>query len=266
MNRTQIHILLLGLALCMLSCSDPLGDGQAKTLMPVTLRVEADAQTRALGDGSEVNRCVLELWMEQDGEYVLYKTLVDHGFSALLGWSFSVDLMVPQRYKIVVWADAEGCYRVEADKVTLQSGLPARKYDAFYAYKQEYIDADMVLQPLALTAHRAMACLKMQTDDLAQFSEGGVSGISLSYTAPCGMNLLTGELLEEQPQQTLEQGVESEHDSTLAVAFVFAPEQPESTDFRLSCSRNGEPFEREFEMIPLRRNFTTVLRGSLLSD
>lgn len=231
-----------------------------QTPVSICFNVNTAGETKAAG-AENVNRCVFQVWMQEGESYRLYNSTVMSDFTP--GNSLSVSLMPHEHYRFAAWVDHSGCYNVENGIVTLNqtSTIDAQCYDAFYASTELDITTGETVAPIDLVATRPFACLRLQAEDLSSFT---VSEVSLGYTAPQSMSLLTGEVGAESLIQTVSRPVFDATSGTLAMTYIFVADE-DTQSITLNCMRNGESFTRTFDLIPLRRNYTTNINGNLLT-
>lgn len=258
MMKILRHIMMVLPLLLWASCSK-----QAVVVpecVSVSFSVNTD-DTKAAG-AANVDRCVFQVWMQDGDNYSLYNTVVKTDFNP--GDCLVVSLMPKEHYRITVWVDHSGCYNVENGIATViqSSSMDVDCYDAFYASAELDVTADESLAPIELNATRPFACLKLQADDLGSFN---VSDVRLSYTAPQAMTLLTGQVSAPSDILTPARPVYDADSGTVAVAYIFVGGET-SQSVTLNCMRNGALFTRTFDLIPLRRNYTTNIKGDLLTD
>lgn len=258
MMKILRHIMMVLPLLLWASCSK-----QAVVVpecVSVSFSVNTD-DTKAAG-AANVDRCVFQVWMQDGDNYSLYNTVVKTDFNP--GDCLVVSLMPKEHYRITAWVDHNGCYNVDNGIATIiqSPSFDAECYDAFYACVELDVTGDDAVAPIDLNATRPLACLRLQADDLDSFA---VSEVSLSYSAPQGMNLLTGEVSADTEIQTPAGPVADVASKTIAVAYIFVGTETTGS-VTLNCKRDDAPFTRTFDLIPLRRNYTTNIKGTLLTD
>ena len=245
------------------------------------------------GIGASTNRCIMEVyWNDQ-----LYKREVKALSSADVNnkrtAEFKITVPTNRTYKVAFWAD---CATVDnslegfADKyyTTNDPGLTAVAFkgdyvgcndawDAFYACQEYTVDADN--SSFAATLYRPFAQVNVITTDRAEFTLDGMGPdkVDVTFTAPKGMNLLTGALAEEAEitytadvykwADTYE--YQSKTCATLAMDYIFAPAEDGAVidvDFVAKNTSTSQQTDYTFSNVPYRRNYRTNIWGGLLTQ
>lgn len=260
------------------ACSDDPDTDQSKDL--VSVRVEAtasDAFTR--GESAETvvaDRCILEIY-NMDG--TLYNNVRLYSVADASGnFSFEPRLLEGRSYKLVFWADKSGGTLSEDLHYDTSGGLRAIAPsaagpvacdiagDAFY----EVIDltADQA-QSLTVTLRRAVCRVNVNTG-FSPAATGTYDVTAFFVNAPARFDAMTGDVsgtIEFTSTATV--GLDASTPLSW-FTYLFAPEEQGvcTVDFDLSAtdqSNVSEVFSREFQAIPLQRNYqvnVTVKAGS----
>ena len=244
----------------------------------VTFTVQTDCVTKALGDndgaGANVNRCKVAVYMltsDSSAPYKIYdKPEVNKHNN--LSYSFTVNLLVQQTYKIVVWVDKAGLYDVN-DELTSVTRVPgdvtcnSDAYDAFYASVPFVHGTDMVT---AIVAKRPFAQLNLITQDLDPAAQP--TEISLTYASPQSFNPLTATVGTEMtsvtykadsPYYSSTEGTEH----TLAMNYVFAAAETQTIlpTVKLTALKGSTTVETQIANVPVQQNYRTNITGKLLT-
>ena len=278
MKKTLIQIAAISLmAMTLLAC------GKEDIKLPevgesVTFTVQTDCVTKALGDndgaGANVNRCKVAVYMltsDSSAPYKIYdKPEVNKHNN--LSYSFTVNLLVQQTYKIVVWVDKAGLYDVN-DELTSVTRVPgdvtcnSDAYDAFYASVPFVHGTDMVT---AIVAKRPFAQLNLITQDLDPAAQP--TEISLTYASPQSFNPLTATVGTEMtsvtykadsPYYSSTEGTEH----TLAMNYVFAAAETQTIlpTVKLTALKGSTTVETQIANVPVQQNYRTNITGKLLT-
>ncbi len=277
-------MMLFGFTACQKADIDGIAaGGESIVTFSATLPAEM-AGTRAAGDGTQVNRCIMEIYLNG----VLYgqpSVAVISNKQA----TFSARLISGKTYDLVFWADAAKGTTAEdfEDNHYVTSSLTnvtvkdADAYngnddtrDAFFATQQLYVEQSSSVN---VKMYRPFGQLNVKTLDIQEVKDANIaslipSHVSIAFKAvPTGINLLTGELLETTDAIVYaEKSAVIDENGTLSMDYVFAPKGTEQylADFTMSFfnAEGGEAAaDYEFTNIPLQRNYRTNVSGNLLT-
>lgn len=281
MNSIRKHILLIMSLVLLSACGkEPGGDGT----FPAVFRVGVSAGTKAVADGSHVNRYIMEVYSE-NGD-VFYDRVVKLVEEGTLETEMEVTLHIGISYNFVFWAD---CSDGGGDLFyeTLSSGdhgLRAVSMKDVYKGNDDRIDAftACVVRPghkafeEKVVLRRPLARICVMTDDLGLLPAESLwpSEIEVGFTAYSCIDLLNGQLSSERKFEYVSRPcyLEGEGPSysgfnVFSVDYVLAPFDGaliSSMDFLASF--DGGTVARSFENVPYRRNYMTNIKGSLLTE
>lgn len=234
--------------------------------------------TRTAGDGTQINRCILEVYR---GEKLYLRQIqaVSEGSAA-----FDIRLVTSQTYNFVFWADhvtAAGSSEDLHYNTSGASGLQAISLkgdytggkedtrDAFFATKEM-----TVTKPLTETIqlYRSFGQLNIKTNDIGDIKlaelKPGKAGLAFKnvYT---GFNALTGEQVGEQSTLVYKNPIEViDQNGNLTVDYIFAPASGSLlVDMTLTVNKadGTEITSRDLTSIPIQRNYKTNVSGNLLT-
>lgn len=234
--------------------------------------------TRTAGDGTQINRCILEVYR---GEKLYLRQIqaVSGGSAA-----FDIRLVTSQTYNFVFWADhvatagssedlhydTSGASGLQA--ITLKGDYTGGKddtRDAFFATKEM-----TVTKPLTETIqlYRPFGQLNIKTNDIGDIKlaelKPGKAGLAFKnvYT---GFNALTGEQVGEQGTLVYKNPIEVIDDAgNLTIDYIFAPASGSLlVDMTLTVNKadGTEITSRDLTSIPIQRNYKTNVSGNLLT-
>lgn len=185
-----------------------------------TASLEADIQTKAVGDGSPVYHCIMELFF--DGESV-----GQYGAQVVGGQvSFAVPVVMNSAYTAAFWAQKSGKYGTSSLKAVAVPEVSGADADAFCAVKDINVLNSAVSVEVTLKRPFGMVFINPQPD-------------SVRYTAHSVYNVLTDEM-------SVPQEYKFESDSTF---FILA--SPEKTLKTIFINGKG------CDGVPVRRNYKT---------
>lgn len=282
----KILFYLLAGATLLTSCQrdDTIPASKSDTKVTITARVPAQPavqkSSRAAGDGTQVNRCVLEVYLQG--------VLADRQTAAVtgLGASFDLRLVASQAYDFVLWADHVADPATEAglaaDLHYNTADLRAVSMLGDYAGNDETRDAFTASEHFVVDAafnksielKRPFAQLNIATRD-AQFSQLEAFRPAKAHLAFTGVyttyNSLTGAVGGEQPM-TYASGVTPTDIASgkLTTDYLFAPASPDQklTDMVLTLYNSQNEVltaNDRLTNIPLLRNKRTNVSGNLMT-
>ncbi len=275
----SIAMLAAGLSSC--SRSDAL-DGVAvtgETAVVVSAAVPAELNGTRSGEGSEINRCQMEIYL--DGVLCGERQVAEvTGGKA----RFEARLVAGKTYDFVFWADAaENGVDVHYDTSDLSNVFV--KDASAYAGNDETRDAFFGKETVEITAAAAISAqlrrpfgqLNVKTNDMADVRAANIADlvpthVSIAYkSVPMGINLLTGELTEAADALVYaDKAAVIDENGTLSMDYIFAPKGEEQylADFTMSfinASGTKAAADYEFTNIPVQRNYRTNVSGNLLT-
>lgn len=252
--------------------------GDVQITVSTSLPAQMD-QTRVAGDGTTVDRCIMQIYL--DGK--LYGERQTVAVSALKA-SFSARLVAGKTYDLVFWADKKGAdlntdlhyNTADLSNVTFAEGDAylgnddAR--DAFFGTAQVVADQS---KAVSVELRRPFGQLNVKTLDMAEVKAAAPTLVPAKvkiafdnvYT---GIDLLSGELTGSTSAVVYADAVAlAGTDGSLTVDYVFAPEGEQYlTDFTMSfldANKVQVAADYEFTNIPVQRNYRTNVSGNLLT-
>ena len=314
--KTKFYIMLAATALLLLtSCQRDELQGGSISGEEVTVSISAVVpgdggavvKSNAVpGNGSEVNRCILEVYLIGDNDAAsLYGKREIVEVTGLKASFDDLNLITGQKYRFVLWADhvealdtedglaADNFYDTDAEGVGLQN-VTIKDVTA-YAGNDDQRDAFFYSSPEDVTVtgpadytldlKRPFGQLNIITTDygLIPAAPNGLlpEQVKLTfYNIPTGINLLTGQLLENQTQKVegtavniAGLGVAGNKDAKqLSFDYILAPATGQHVINELKMSflkSDGSATgitDYTFKSLPVQRNYRTNVSGALLTD
>ncbi len=285
-------LLLLGLILLFVSCQNS-GEEELVTLTITAAVGGSEVDSRAFGDGAEVNRCILEVYTSAG---VLYKRAVTsvNGYTA----TFQVSL-APNSYTFVAWADcvnsvgdtpteselgvdrhyttSDGLKLIQIADVATYASLGDSR-DAFFANTQTAVTTS---QTISMTLTRPFGQLNVLTD----FYDGIVSfepaAIRVAYSTELFTQFDASDgdvdnaqvVVWAQPQELTEPYTYYNDHVVISTDYILAPHRGENNDKEIVLNFEMEFYDDEgelvttnskFDNIPVMRNYRTNVYGGSL--
>lgn len=283
-------IILLVFAACQ---SDELANGGRNGEVAASFSVQLpgngnNAVTRAAtaGDGTSVNRCIMEIYLNDE----LYSRQIGAIQSDGLTAGFDVRLVTSQTYKFVFWADHVESVEDDAIKTDLHyntadlrnismqgdyngSGKDDTR-DAFFASLEKLV-TNAFSESVELT--RPFGQLNIKTEDLASIPDNQkeefvpvTAGLSFKnlYT---GFNAATGDLLGELTAVAYKAAsAVADANGNLTVDYLFAPntaggQHLVNMTLAVYNAAGGQITTKALNNIPVQRNYKTNVTGNLLT-
>ena len=283
-------IILLVFAACQ---SDELANGGRNGEVAASFSVQLpgngnNAVTRAAtaGDGTSVNRCIMEIYLNDE----LYSRQIGAIQSDGLTAGFDVRLVTSQTYKFVFWADHVESVEDDAIKTDLHYNTADLRNismqgdyngsskddtrDAFFASLEKLV-TNAFSENVELT--RPFGQLNIKTEDLASIPNNQkeafvpvTAGLSFKnlYT---GFNAATGDLLGEPTAVAYKAASDvADANGNLTVDYLFAPNTAGGqhlVNMTLAVyNAAGEQITtKDLNNIPVQRNYKTNVTGNLLT-
>lgn len=276
----QICLLLAGFFLLVLqACQNDefaTRDGEVAVTFTAQLPEGQHAQTRAAGDGAQINRCVLEVFL--DGNSYLHKVVAVSNGTATFS---DLRLLASKTYDFVFWAD-----HIEGSDLTVDNhydtqSLKAISFIGNYLGSSQDDTRDAFFASKSITVtntfsesvmlYRPFGQLNIKTTDLTSLAPVyHPSDVKLTFAnAYTQFNALTGEATGT-PGTLAYYNKTSVVDANgnLTVDYLLAPETNQLiTDIELiAYSANGDQLNtKTLNNIPLKRNYKTNVSGNLLT-
>ena len=283
-------IILLAFTACQ---SDELANGGRNGEVAASFSVQLpgngnDAVTRAAtaGDGTSVNRCIMEIYLNDELYSRQIGTIQSDGLTA----GFDVRLVTSQTYKFVFWADHVESVEDEAIKTDLHYNTAdlrniSMKGDYNGSSKDDTRDAFFAsLEKLVTNAFsgsveltRPFGQLNIKTEDLASIPDNQkeafvpvTAGLSFKnlYT---GFNAATGDLLGEPTSVAYKAASDVvDANGNLTVDYLFAPntaggQHLVNMTLAVYNAAGGQITTKALNNIPVQRNYKTNVTGNLLT-
>ena len=283
-------IILLVFAACQ---SDELANGGRNGEVAASFSVQLpgngnNAVTRAAtaGDGTSVNRCIMEIYLNDELYSRQIGAIQPDGLTA----GFDVRLVTSQTYKFVFWADHVESVEGDAIKTDLHYNTADLRNismqgdyngsskddtrDAFFASLEKLV-TNAFSESVELT--RPFGQLNIKTEDLASIPDNQkeefvpvTAGLSFKnlYT---GFNAATGDLLGE-PTAVAYKAASAVADANgnLTVDYLFAPntvggQHLVNMTLAVYNAAGGQITTKALNNIPVQRNYKTNVTGNLLT-
>ena len=283
-------IILLTFTACQ---SDELANGGRNGEVAASFSVQLpgngnDAVTRAAtaGDGTSVNRCIMEIYLNDELYSRQIGTIQPDGLTA----GFDVRLVTSQTYKFVFWADHVESVEGEAIKTDLHYNTADLRNismkgdyngsskddtrDAFFASLEKLV-TNAFSESVELT--RPFGQLNIKTEDLASIPDNQkeafvpvTAGLSFKnlYT---GFNAATGNLLGEPTAVAYKAASDVvDANGNLTVDYLFAPntaggQHLVNMTLAVYNAAGGQITTKDLNNIPVQRNYKTNVTGNLLT-
>ncbi len=236
------------------------------------------AETRAAGDGTTVDRCIMQIYL--DGElYGERQVVAVENLSA----TFSARLIAGKTFDLVFWADKSGA-DINSDLHYNTADLANVAFtgdyignddarDAFFGTAQVVADKS---QAVNVELKRPFGQLNVKTLDLAEVKAAAPAlepkKVKIEFkSVPTGINLLTGELTDAKSAVAYaDAAAVVDAEGHLSFDYVLAPAGTEQflADFTMSfLDENGAEVAGayDFSSIPVQRNYRTNVSGNLLT-
>ena len=283
-------IILLTFTACQ---SDELANGGRNGEVAASFSVQLpgngnNAVTRAAtaGDGTSVNRCIMEIYLNDELYSRQIGAIQPDGLTA----GFDVRLVTSQTYKFVFWADHVESVEGDAIKTDLHyntadlrnismqgdyngSGKDDTR-DAFFASLEKLV-TNAFSESVELT--RPFGQLNIKTEDLASIPDNQkeefvpvTAGLSFKnlYT---GFNAATGDLLGELTAVAYKAAsAVADANGNLTVDYLFAPntvggQHLVNMTLAVYNAAGGQITTKALNNIPVQRNYKTNVTGNLLT-
>lgn len=242
----------------------------------VTISAKISPETsRAVGDGTTVNRCILEVYNAEDNSLIGERQIAE---IASGNAQFSVKLESGLACKFVLWADYSADGNTDKFYNTaegLQNITRTGEYtgnndqlDAFYACK-EFTVGETALN---VEMKRPFAQLNIYSSDLDDLLEEAdkPTKVSVSFSSVyTAFNALTGSATGDAELQYVAPVDIIASNGQMSYDYLFASAEEQTlANFTMSFSNeSGTVFEPyEFSNIPLQRNYKTHVTGNLLTN
>lgn len=258
------------------------------------------------GNGDQVNRCILEVYLIDGDDAALYGSREMVKVENLKASFEDLNLITGQKYRFVLWADhveeapdtedglaADNFYDTDAEGLGLQN-VTIKDVKA-YAGNDDQRDAFFYSSPEDVTVtgpadytldlKRPFGQLNIITTDygLIPATPNGLLPEQVKLTfdnIPTGINLLTGQLLENQTQKVEGTAVDiaglgvagNEDAKQLSFDYILAPAtgQHVINELKMSFLKSDESAtgitDYTFKSLPVQRNYRTNVSGALLTD
>lgn len=273
-------ITLFGMTACQKAESPEITSDEVQITVETSLPGQLD-QTRAVGDGTTVDRCIMQIYL--DGE--LYGERQVATVSNLKA-TFSARMIAGKTYELVFWADKHGTDKnadlhyntTDLSQVTFAEGDAYKgndeTRDAFFGKVEVTADQN---KSVPVDLKRPFGQLNVRTLDLEEVKAAAPAlepkKVKVSFVSlPTGINLRTGALLDDSKAAVAYTDAAAVVDAAgnLSFDYIFAPAGTEQylTDFTMSFlddAGTAVASDYEFASIPVQRNYRTMVSGNLLT-
>lgn len=293
---TYCLLALTAISLSVVSCQrDDLKDNGTNGEVTISVVVPNAPTVRSAenpGDGTLVNRCILEIY--ENGELYGERMYADITPGALTA-QFSARLVTDHTYTFVFWADhAEGSAETGYTELyyNTENGLSDIRLvtdeyvnnnderDAFYLTESKTITS---AEDLNFTLRRPSGQVNLVATDLTSLpSDFDFSNITVKVgftEVPAGFNALTGEITEERtvidpvsfsvPVDFPTAGETPADEARASFDYIFANVGADNTllNFTYEFQNNGTTISTGgYDNFPILQNYRTNLRGALFTD
>ena len=270
-------VLLFGMTACQKTEMSDATSGNTQITVKASFPAQM-AETRAAGDGTTVDRCIMQIYL--DGElYGERQVAAVENLSA----TFSVRLVAGKTFDLVFWADKSGA-DINSDLHYNTADLANVAFtgdyignddarDAFFGTAQVISDKS---QAVNVELKRPFGQLNVKTLDLAEVKAASPAlepkKVKIEFkSVPTGINLLTGELTDAKSAVAYaDAAAVVDAEGHLSFDYVLAPAGTEQflADFTMSfLDENGAEVAGayDFSSIPVQRNYRTNVSGNLLT-
>lgn len=293
---TYCLLALTAISLSVVSCQrDDLKDNGTNGEVTISVVVPNAPTVRSAenpGDGTLVNRCILEIY-ENDELYGerMYADITPGSLTA----QFSARLVTDHTYTFVFWADhAEGSAETGYTELyyNTENGLSDIKLitneyvnnnderDAFYLTESKTITS---AEDLNFTLRRPSGQVNLVATDLTSLpSDFDFSNITVKVNfteVPAGFNALTGKITEERtvidpvsfsvPVDFPAAGETPADEARASFDYIFANVGTDQTllNFTYEFQNNGTAISTGgYDNFPVLQNYRTNLKGALFTD
>ena len=295
MNRIISATIAAGTAAVMLlaSCQrDELQGGsisgeEVSVSISATMPIDGGAVVKSNdepGNASEVNRCIMGVYLNDDGmsqpEPMGDKVVVRVDGTTHKAEFGDLQLVSGHKYLLVFWAD-----NATEDS---DNGFEDNHYNTADFPEVTFKEASSH----DINLHRPFGQLNITTNDYRTVAEDFASllptQVKIDFSGidiPTGIDLLTGELTEDDKELSLVSGPVDIADVSYPIAadgcrqlsfdYIFAPYEEEGeeqqlvlNEFKMHFYNGGQETisAYTFQNIPVRRNYRTNVSGNLLTD
>ena len=257
-----------------------------------------DVQTKAIGDGLNVDQLVYEVWKTgEEGELStrLYQKTINLAPEAPRKWIVTLNLVQNQTYKALFWAQVAEAEAYNTENLTdvyfaknLTSGYFSNQesYAAFYG--TDVLDTNTPLKGKTITLTRPFAQLNIGTLNTALVDEYEIDMLqsSVKVTVPTHFDVSTSKVdkvpaqeitfkLADVPTNPATLPVSDTEYDYVAMNYVFAGENTTSsvaytinTTITPYGATEGTPatINKTIPNVPLKENYRTNIVGNLLTS
>ena len=278
-------VLLFGMTACQKTEMSDATSGNTQITIKASFPAQM-AETRAAGDGTTVDRCIMQIYL--DGELYGERQVAEvNGLKA----TFSARLVAGKTFDLVFWADKKGAdlntdlhyNTADLSNVTFAEGDAylgnddAR--DAFFGTAQVVADQS---KAVSVELRRPFGQLNIITNDWGAIPDEAAAQLRPAkvkltfYDVPNTIDLLTGEVSgaadisgEAVEVSKIAQDGDAKH---LSFDYILAEPDDQTilTDFTMDFLADDDNTKvtdtYTFTNIPVQRNYQTNVRGNLLTD
>lgn len=255
-----------------------------ETTTPVTIKInlaelESGYNTRASYVHPELEGMRVTMIVAQNGVKLHHETKTNQSLTGDSSISFETNLVTGKSYDISVWADFGESYytlnnleEANPDQTPYVSMETTRtgsdnKNDAYWGISENVTIKEN--KPIGITLKRPLAIVNIKATDYSSVTEKPTK-YSTTINAYTGMNLLTGELIEDMKGDITINGTIGEaSDGSLSYDYFFAKEQTENlSDFivKYSSVDGNSTYSYTFTGIPVKRNNLTNVSGNIFTN
>ncbi len=292
MMRKILPVFALASVMLATSCSnEELNSVAEGTNSTVTLTAQLDngMKSRAFADGTTATTLDYAVYLVDGDDWTLLDKLSKSDEEINMSKTITMNLVNGKTYAVVFWADApQSIYTFSATdkKVTADytnATCSNESYDAFYAVDKFTVDGNNLTQSVRLK--RPFAQLNIGTADLEVAATAGIDVKKTSVTAPTynTLNFVDESVDGTKTDVTFKVAdlpvtddkntfpADKDAQKYLAMNYLLMPTD-KTADNTVTISYYGEDGttkvadDREFQNIPLQRNYRTNIYGNLLTS
>lgn len=252
--------------------------GASEEVVTISAQLPEELASRTVGDGSAVNRCILEIY-DADGNLKGERQVAS--ISTASAANFNATLTSGETYQVVLWADysetnADVYYDTDSEsglknisRITDNYTGNNDKLDAFFASETLTPSASEVSKKIELK--RPFAQLNITASDYTALQDADKpEQVSITFNSVyTSFNALDGEVSgEQQLAYTAHAAIADAATGQMSYDYLFASvDQANLNDFTMSFYKDGSEVSSayEFTNIPVKRNYRTNVKGNLLT-
>ena len=269
--------LAAGVLAALVSCQKDEGPVGGGDLQQITVKLPAMPQTRAAiadyGSGSNVNRCILQVYKDGEPYGDQMKVQVNNKTA-----TFTLRLVSSQKYDFVFWADCantdltDKIYKTDnLEKITVaaEDGYTGNnnEFDAFFYVLKDYEVTGSFTEDVTLK--RPFGQLAIRTTDIDDIPDQDLrpTAVRVSFSKiPTAFDIYNDKVLSSAPVEYTAEVINDAGE--LSVDYIWASaDEAALADFSVEFFNNSTSItvNDNFKSVPIRRNYKTNVSGNLLT-